>query len=342
MCTKIIKRKGDFEKIVVFVFLIVIGVGVMGYSAVKFIHFKVNIQEVGQEEYDRFTLTEKVLNAPGCAISRGVFPLDKLKNQNDKCQFADCKVDTTADWAYYVYSPEFHTKICSMTSESGQKYVPEFKLSEAIPILVYDKKNDKYMTAYMMIYGPDGIYSTSYSSGRSLSTSKEFSEKKYFDNVKEADTPFTFKCDAPQELNPPAKCVIERITAKIESFTGGRCSHDDMKAIVYAGNQKKETQTLKKGLGGLFNAWEDWTADNYFSKDVIGGEEISVGAKWLYSYGTKSPKYQVRDFRKPRLDVHYRVVCPPGMIADTSEVRGKEKNGKKEVNFVCENLEKKK
>ncbi len=310
-------RKGDFEKIIVFIFLIVVGVTIMGFAALDFIHFKVDVQTSGQEEYNRFALTEKILNAPGCTISRGTFLKSKLLSQDpETCQFIDCPIDTTIDWAYSALSNDFELPICEVTTSSDQTVKYKFKISEAIPILVYDKASGVYSSAYLLIYGPEGIYSSSYSSGRSAPGTLEVSEKEKYKSKINVDYMYDFDCDAPQGLEPRAKCVIDQVIGSIEANTGGRCNPCELKSEVYAGTDKKETETVKEDVGGIWSTWEKWTADNFVSTVVWAGEDTNIGIKWNYVTGKTGSGYFTRNFRKPYLKIIYRVICPPGMVAE--------------------------
>jgi len=317
-----VKRKGTFERVVVFVFLILIGISVMGYAAIDFIKFKVDVQKVGQEEYDRFTLSEKILNVEECTLSRGVFLADSetgILNPDENCHFSGCEVETTVDWAYSISIDGQETKVCEVGD--SQEYKPTFKISESIPVLIYYPESEEYKTAFLFIYGPDGVYSTAYTSGRTTSGILEYSEDKEYTHKVYLDYSYEFECDAPEGLTPMAKCVIEKFTGTLESNTGGGCNPCDLSAVMYVETDKKSTTTVKEARPWV---WELWTAENYFSNELYAGEDVNLGIEWSYSGEAAD-----RNFRNPQIELTYRVVCPPGMIAKRDE----------SDNFICESLE---
>lgn len=306
-----------FQSMIMFIILLISLVFVNFALFNYVIKFKVDVQEIGQEEFDRYILVNKILNAKGCTLGEGIFLYDKVKEPNEFCQFKECKIEGNLNWGYILISEELNLdtrkgKLCRRDD------MPKFKFEQSIPVLIY--KDGIYYPGNMIIFGPQGIITASLSTNR---IEKGVIENFYFrDENKNAETlefSSSFECDVPKN----AECSLSSIKSSAQikmGFLGignkeAKFEVEVNGKIYRGGNYKKESE-------GFFTLHRKWTSIANLKDEVklFSGDKADIKMRWIYGKKTH--------FGKVKATLYYKVICPVGYVADKIFKKGK-------VVFLC-------
>lgn len=259
---------------------------------------KVDIQKVGQDEYDRFVIVENIMNLEKCTIARGIFLLDKIE-QDENCKFKHCKLNKDVNFGFHISSEEIEipSKICKKGN-----FNPKFRTGTALPILLYNKSNGRFYNAHMLIYGPEGIYTSSLSSTReSKLIPWDLFRKNVRENKKIFEINGKFKCDVKAE-NKSAKCRIEKIFSDADIRTRRLLSVSEVPKVKFI---TKNFEEIKEPII-VKNIWtfNKWSAEAFPNIEIDAGEELEIKIIWEFE--------KKKFFGWTNAFLNYRVICPIG------------------------------
>lgn len=283
----------------------------------NYVTFTTDIKSTGQETYDRFTLTEKILNAEECTKSRGVFYLDMVNDPSKECHFQepDCDPPSYYDWSYSLNSEEL-----GLETEGCKPDDMRFKTAQAIPVVLYNRTNKKYYTGSMLIYGEHGIYTPRMGTESSSGIKTKTIEKRDFEGELMGGIELyrSFKCDAPEE----AKCRIESVNVEAEMMTYhplpwiGRSKDDVNTWVKVNGKKKKEDLKISETSRstGFFNpqGWKKWGMTTKWNVEMKPGETADIREKWSIKNGKE-------EFGYVYIHLDYRVICEGGKVYSEGE-----------------------
>mgnify|MGYP006287782017 CR=1 FL=1 len=255
-----------------FVAIMAIVVFMLLSTLTSHVSFVSDIKSVGRESYNKFTLTEKILNSPGCTKSRGIFYLNSVNEQDEQCHFKGCEVPSHRDWSYSLSSEEADIDLNCEKSEE------KFKTAQSLPVVLFDREKKTYFAANIIIYGKHETYTPRVGTE---SYSKVMEEVVKSDNVQresiesEIESSSSFKCD----YDSDAKCKIIAVSTESDMRTDSSLKNPLQKIdsrIVIRGTSFKEDLEKKKLKSGI----ERWRMA--IPQDFIleGGEKFEIKSIW--------------------------------------------------------------